>query len=256
MNKDFFTKFKENSLFTFLFFLLVSCCLWLLQVLNEDYETDIPFNVTVQNIPDNVELVDKDDIEFGVRLHDRGTALLRYKFGHSRSVAVDYSEFRKQNGVLSLPVSVLKRQVANATIGISKLLLTKSKRSRNCIPRTLTSAQALNPSADGRPSKSETPSTLRQAHNLLSLNLSITTETIVSIREIAEVRAAKRTIIKKIVPITPPPGIELKILGNVMNISPGPLPSALSSPPENANTAGTIIRPARKAIPVSKISIW
>lgn len=114
MNKDFFTKFKENSLFTFLFFLLVSCCLWLLQVLNEDYETDIPFNVTVQNIPDNVELVDKDDIEFGVRLHDRGTALLRYKFGHSRSVAVDYSEFRKQNGVLSLPVSVLKRQVANA----------------------------------------------------------------------------------------------------------------------------------------------
>ena len=114
MNKDFFTKFKESNLFTFLFFFLVSCCLWLLQVLNEEYETDIPFNVTVLNLPDNIELVDKDDIEFGVRLHDRGTTLLRYKIGHRKPLAVDYAEFKKQNGVLSLPVSVFKKQVANS----------------------------------------------------------------------------------------------------------------------------------------------
>ena len=112
MNKDFFNKFKENSLFTFLFFLLVSCCLWLLQVLNEDYETDIPFNVTVVNLPDNIELADNGRTEFSVRLHDRGTTLLRYKIKHGNSVVVDYAEMKKQKGVLSLPVSVLKKRVA------------------------------------------------------------------------------------------------------------------------------------------------
>ena len=121
MNKDFFNKFKENSLFTFLFFLLVSCCLWLLQVLNEDYETDIPFYVTVQNLPDNIELVD-DDVEFGVRLHDRGTTLLRYKLSSEMDVVVDYSELRKQKGVLSLPVSVLKKQVTAAVESSSSIV--------------------------------------------------------------------------------------------------------------------------------------
>ena len=122
MNKDFFSKFKENNLFTFLFFLLVSCCLWLLQVLNEEYETDIPFNVTVLNLPDNIELVDDGDVEFGVRLHDRGTALLKYKFGRKLSVVVDYAEFKKQKGVLSLPVSSLKKQVTNSIESSSSIV--------------------------------------------------------------------------------------------------------------------------------------
>ena len=121
MNKDFFSKFKENNLFTFLFFLLVSCCLWLLQVLNEEYETDIPFNVIVNNVPDNIELVD-GDVEFGIRLHDRGTTLLKYKLRPERDVFVDFSELKKQKGVLSLPVSMLKKQVAGTIESTSSIV--------------------------------------------------------------------------------------------------------------------------------------
>ena len=43
--------------------------------------------------------------------------------------------------------------------------------------------------------------------------------------------------------------------GKVTNIRPGPLPKAEASPPEKANTAGIIISPAIKAIPVSNNSI-
>ena len=43
--------------------------------------------------------------------------------------------------------------------------------------------------------------------------------------------------------------------GRVTNIRLGPLPRASLLPPENTNTAGIIINPARKAIPVSKSSI-
>ena len=80
-------------------------------------------------------------------------------------------------------------------------------------------------------------------------------ETIVSIREMADVSAAKSTSRKKTAPTNCPIGMLLNTFGSVMNISPGPALSAELSPPEKANTAGTIISPARKAIPVSKISI-
>ena len=50
-------------------------------------------------------------------------------------------------------------------------------------------------------------------------------------------------------------GIVSNTFGSVTNIRLGPLPSASGVPPENVNTAGIIISPAKSATPVSKISI-
>ena len=47
-------------------------------------------------------------------------------------------------------------------------------------------------------------------------------ETIFSIKEMADVTAAKNTSIKNTVPTNPPIGILANTLGSVMNISPGP----------------------------------
>ena len=89
--------------------------------------------------------------------------------------------------------------------------------------------------------------------NLLDhLNLSIKMETIVSIKEMEEVTAAKNTRIKNTVPSTVPRGMLANTFGRVMNISPAPAFKADSSPPEKINTDGTIINPAKKANPVSK----
>ena len=97
--------------------------------------------------------------------------------------------------------------------------------------------------------------TIKQVGFLCHLNLSINMETTVSISEIEDVSAAKSTRTKKTVPIMLPPAMLSKTLGRVTNIRPGPLPKALSSPPENEKTAGITIRPAKNAIPVSKSSI-
>lgn len=70
-----------------------------------------------------------------------------------------------------------------------------------------------------------------------------------------EVTAAKNTRIKNTVPSTVPRGMLANTFGRVMNISPAPAFKADSSPPEKINTDGTIINPAKKANPVSKISI-
>ena len=88
-------------------------------------------------------------------------------------------------------------------------------------------------------------------------NLSLTIETTVSMREMEEVIAAKKTSRKNSVPTTPPiDPMALKTWGRVMNIRPGPALIPSAEPPLNATTEGMMIRPARRAIPVSNISIW
>ena len=68
--------------------------------------------------------------------------------------------------------------------------------------------------------------------------------------------AYSKTKRKNAVPKKSPKGMLSKTLGKVANIRPGPFPRASSFPPENTNTAGIIINPARIAIPVSKNSMF
>ena len=142
-----------------------------------------------------------------------------------------------------------------ATIGISTLLLMKSIMSRIDSPIQLMKASGPNPREDGTPRRSDSAVTNKQVVFLVQWNLSWKIDTIVSIREIADVSAAKNTITKNRHPIKPPSFILSNTFGRVINIRPGPAFKVEVSPPENTNTAGMIIRPAKKAIAVSKISI-
>lgn len=145
--------------------------------------------------------------------------------------------------------------VKNATIGIITLLLIKSNASRIDIPSGAMWLQIPNPKEDGIPISNANAVTRRQVNFLPQPVLSRMIETIVSIKEIEDVRAAKNTNMKNVVPINPPIGMLLNTFGSVMNISPGPAFKFSAVPPEKANTAGITISPAKKAITVSKISI-
>lgn len=122
-------------------------------------------------------------------------------------------------------------------------------------PIQLMKASGPNPREDGTPRRSDSAVTNKQVAFLVQWNLSWKIDTIVSIREIADVSAAKNTITKNRHPIKPPSFILSNTFGRVINIRPGPAFKVEVSPPENTNTAGMIIRPAKKAIAVSKISI-
>ena len=80
-------------------------------------------------------------------------------------------------------------------------------------------------------------------------------DTMVSIREMEDVSAAKITSRKKAAPTAFPKCMVSNTFGRITNIRLGPLCSIFGSPPEKTNTAGMIISPARNAIAVSKISI-
>ena len=72
--------------------------------------------------------------------------------------------------------------------------------------------------------------------------------------EMQDVSAANAASVKKRIPIILPANpMQKNTFGRDTNMSPGP--ADMPSSPENTNTAGMIITPARKATPVSISSI-
>ena len=95
--------------------------MWLLQTLNNKYETDITFRVNVSGLPGDVEL-DNDDTYFMARLRDDGTKLLGYELRGALPLEVEYNELDYSNGSLVLPLSVAKQKI-EAVIGSSSSLV-------------------------------------------------------------------------------------------------------------------------------------
>lgn len=104
-------KARGNNLVVFLFFLLVSCSLWLSLTLNRIYETDIYVSVSVLNIPSGVALEDEDAVSARAVVRGDGTDLFSYRFNDGISVSVDYSEFTRRGGRLTMPVSSIRNKV-------------------------------------------------------------------------------------------------------------------------------------------------
>lgn len=111
MIKSLKNKVRGNKLLPFLFFLFVSCCLWLLQVMNEKFETDIPFSVYVDNVPDGIDFEEGDHAEMRVLLRDNGAVLFGYELSERPAIRIDYSELKDNNGCMTIPSSELKSEV-------------------------------------------------------------------------------------------------------------------------------------------------
>ena len=81
--KDFLLSAKSREFFIFLFFFFMAGGFWLLQTLNNDYETNFSIPVKLKNIPDDVVITSEPASEIRVRVKDKGTVLLNYMLGKS-----------------------------------------------------------------------------------------------------------------------------------------------------------------------------
>lgn len=149
---------------------------------------------------------------------------------------------------------IINKQVERAAKGIIIELVRKSKKSRNAIPKICTKSNVPYPNDDAVPTNAMTTPISKQHLGRLQWSSSSKEDTLVSIKEIALVKAANRNIRKKAMPTTDPIPILENILGSVIKVREGPAFNTFISPPENANTAGIIISPAKRAIAVSKNS--
>ena len=103
--RNFLLSQKSREFLIFLFFVFVSFCFWLLQVLNDDYSTELSIPIKMKNVPENVVLTSDLPEELRISVPDRGTVLVNYMIGHTFfPVNLDFQEFAQKGNQVKIPV--------------------------------------------------------------------------------------------------------------------------------------------------------
>lgn len=104
---------KSREFLIFLFFVFVSFCFWLLQVLNDDYETELSMQLRLKNVPENVVLTSELPSEMKIGVKDRGTVLVNYLWGHTfYPMTIDFAEYSDKGNQVRIPSSTLAKKLA------------------------------------------------------------------------------------------------------------------------------------------------
>ena len=124
--KDFLFAKKSREFLIFLFFMFVSFSFWLLQVLNDDYETEYTIPLRMKNVPDNVVLTSELPSEMKITVKDRGTVLVNYSWGQRLlPVTLDFAEYSDKGSQVRIPAMSLAKNVSAQLSQSSKLLVIK-----------------------------------------------------------------------------------------------------------------------------------
>lgn len=111
--KDFLLSAKSREFFVFLFFFVVAAGFWLLQTLNNDYETEFSIPVKLRNVPDDVVLISEPASEVRVHVKDKGTVLLNYMLGKSfYPLTIDFNEYEgNENNHVRITSSQYRKKI-------------------------------------------------------------------------------------------------------------------------------------------------
>lgn len=113
--KDFLLGKKNREFLIFLFFFALSAVFWLLQTLNENFETEIAVPLKLQNVSNNLTITSDLPEELRVTVQDKGSVLMKYLYGQSLTpVVVDYQKY--ESGGLAGRVEVSDQEVKKAIV--------------------------------------------------------------------------------------------------------------------------------------------
>lgn len=124
--RSFLLSRKNREFLIFLFFVFVSFCFWLLQVLNDDYETELTLPLRMKNVPENVVLTSELPSEIRVGVKDRGTVLVNYLWGQTfYPLTIDFDEYADRGNQVRIPSSTLAKRITNQLSQSTKLSAVK-----------------------------------------------------------------------------------------------------------------------------------
>ena len=87
----------------FLFFVFIASAFWILQTLNEEYETEISIPLRIKNVPENVVFTSDIPQELQLKLADKGTVLVNYMLGQGlMPVTLDFEEYKQRGNHIRL----------------------------------------------------------------------------------------------------------------------------------------------------------
>ena len=124
--KDFLLAKKSREFLIFLFFMFVSFSFWLLQVLNDDYETEYTVSLRMKDVPDNVVLTSELPSKMKITLKDRGTVLVNYSLGQGlMPLTLDFAEYSDKGNQVRIPSMTLAKKITAQLSQSTKLVAIK-----------------------------------------------------------------------------------------------------------------------------------
>lgn len=95
--KELISSSRGKDTFLFLSFLCVSYVFWLMLTLNNEIQEDfdVPFEIT--NVPDSVTMIDNIPTKINVSVREKGSSLIRYKWGNIPALKVRFKDFSYGN---------------------------------------------------------------------------------------------------------------------------------------------------------------
>ena len=112
--RNFLLSRKSREFLIFLFFVFVSFCFWLLQVLNDDYETELSIPLRMKNVPENVVLTSELPKELRIGVKDRGTVLVNYLLGQTLyPVTIDFTDYQDKGTQVRILSNTLQKRIAS-----------------------------------------------------------------------------------------------------------------------------------------------
>lgn len=120
--RNFLLAKSSREFLIFLFFIFVSSCFWVLQVLNDDYETELSIPIKLKNVPEDVVITSEFPSELKIGVKDRGTVLVNYLWSQTLyPINLDFEEYLEKGNQVKIPSQTLSKRIAGQLSQSTKL---------------------------------------------------------------------------------------------------------------------------------------
>ncbi len=124
--KDFLLSEKSREFLVFLFFFVIAASFWLLQTLNNDYETNFSVPLKLKGLPENVTLTADLPSEVNIKVRDKGTVLLNYMLTKNFfPILINFSDNTGVNNRVKIYASDFEKQIFSQLNASTRLLSVK-----------------------------------------------------------------------------------------------------------------------------------
>ena len=124
--RSFLLSKKSREFLIFMFFVLVSFTFWLLQVLNDDYETELSVSLKMKNVSENVVFTSELPKELKIGIKDRGTVLVNYLWGQTiYPININFGEYAEKGNHVKILSSSLSKHIQGHLNQSTKILSIK-----------------------------------------------------------------------------------------------------------------------------------
>ncbi len=128
--RNFLFSSVNKEFLIFLFFLGLSGTFWLIMTMNESYEVELPVELKLTHVPQNIVITTELEDTVHVTVRDKGYALLPYLWSkQEKSISVDFKTYANiKTGKGVFPLTDLYRQLYTKIFSSTKILSAKPDR--------------------------------------------------------------------------------------------------------------------------------